>query len=125
MTLTKRLDQKEHEKFVETNTGTAVAQVTATYTLTGQGEFSGSSTATTLPAIACKLVKIKALGDNVGNVYVGNASVTVANGTTDVTTGLQLAAGDETPWLPVSNLSQLSRVTDNAGDDLVYITLGN
>ncbi len=117
--------QLERETYVLTNTGRAVAQVTATYELKGQGEFSGNSTATTLPDVACKLVRIKALGDNSGNVYIGNASVTVADGTSDITTGFQLAAGEETPWLPVSNLSQLSRVTDNAGDDLVYLTLGN
>lgn len=87
------------------------------------GELQGSATALQLPSIDCVLVRFKALASNAGNVYLGGAGVTVANGTTDTTSGIQIAPGDDTGWIPVNNLSLLYRICDNAGDDLTYLAL--
>lgn len=87
------------------------------------GEVAGSATASALPSIESRYVKLKAEYDNSGRVYIGLSTVTKADGTTSVTAGWQLSAGEETPWLPVTNLSQLYRICDNAGDDLTYTVL--
>lgn len=87
------------------------------------GELAGSATAVQMPSVACKLIRFKAHKDNAGQVYIGAAGVTVANGSTDVTTGFQLQAGDDTGWIPVDNASRFWRICDNAGDDLTYLAL--
>lgn len=87
------------------------------------GEVAGATSATVCPAVPAKMVKIKAVGSNVGNVYIGVAGVTKVNGATDTTSGWELAAGEETPWIPVlASLSELYYICDNAGDDFVYLT---
>jgi hypothetical protein len=93
-----------------------------TYTLR-TGEVAGALAATQFPQLACKMCRVKAQNDNAGNVYVGVGGVTVAAGTTDTTTGWQLDAGEETPWLLVSDMNQLFRISDNAGDDVTYIAM--
>lgn len=87
------------------------------------GELGGSVTRLQCPAFTTKYVKIKALADNPGNVYVGGSDVTTANDTTDVTTGLQLAAGEETGWMPLANLGALWYVCDSADDSATYMVL--
>ena len=87
------------------------------------GELAGSATAVQMPDRACSMVRFKAHADNAGKVYIGASGVTVANGSTDTTTGLQLSAGDDTGWIPVDNLSRFYRICDNAGDDLTYLAL--
>lgn len=87
------------------------------------GELAGSATAAQMPAQACKWVKFKAVWSNAGKVYIGGSTVTKVDGTTDTTTGLELSAGEETGWIPVSNLNVLYRISDNAGDDLTYLAL--
>jgi len=94
------------------------------YTVVQTGEVAGSATAAVLPTIACELVMLKAVASNAGNVYLGATGVTKVDGTTDATTGFELAAGESTPWLPIDNLNRLFRICDNAGDDLTYIALG-
>lgn len=89
------------------------------------GEVSGSATAKQLPNIPCSMVKIKAVGSNAGNVYIGGSGVTKVDGTTDITTGYELDALEQTDWLPISNLNLLYLIGDNAGDDIVYIALRN
>ena len=93
------------------------------YTTVACGELQGSASALQMPAVACKMVKFKAVNSNAGNVYIGGAGVTVVNGTTDITSGLELDAGEETGWLTVSNLNVFYRICDNAGDDLTYLAL--
>lgn len=93
------------------------------YTTIACGELIGTASATQLPSVACKMVNIKACNDNAGNVYIGGSGVTVANGATDTTTGLQLDAGEETGWLTISNLNILYRIADNTGDDCTYLAL--
>jgi len=85
------------------------------------GERAGSTSAVQLPDVAAKFVNIKAVRSNSGNVYVGFAGVTVVDGTTDITSGWELDAGEETGWLPVGNLDALYIICDNAGDDIVYM----
>jgi len=87
------------------------------------GERAGATSATQFASVSAKWVKIKAEYDNAGRVYIGGSSVTKAAGTTTTTAGWQLVAGDETPWLPISNLNALYLICDNAGDDVTYMVL--
>ena len=87
------------------------------------GERAGATSATQFASVAAKWVKVKAEYDNAGRVYLGGSSVTKVDGTTDTTSGWQLNAGDETPWLPLSNLSALYLICDNTGDDTTYMVL--
>jgi len=95
----------------------------AGYSIVRTGELAGSATAVQMPDIDCQMVKFKAVIGNAGNVYIGGSGVTVVDGTTDTTSGLELDAGEETPWLNVPNLNIFYRICDNAGDDLTYIAL--
>jgi len=94
-----------------------------TFTAPTSGELAGSVVALQMPSIPCSLVIFKAAHDNAGKGYIGAAGVTKADGTTDVTTGFVLAAGEDTGWIPVDNLSRLFRICDAATDDLVYLAL--
>lgn len=103
--------------------GQAQIAVSAPYTSVASGELAGAVSATGLPNIECKLARFKAAASNLGNVYLGGAGVTKPDGSTDTTTGLELAAGEETGWIPIDNLNRLSRICDNTGDDLFYLVL--
>lgn len=106
------------------NAGVDIGDVgVKSYTTIASGELAGSATAVQMPAVACKMVKFKAVNSNAGNVYIGGSGVTVVTGTTDATSGLELDAGEETGWLTVSNLNVFYRICDNAGDDLTYLAL--
>jgi hypothetical protein len=87
------------------------------------GELAGATTATQLPDIPCSLVRLKARSDNAGSVYIGPSGVSLADGSTDTTTGLELDAGEDTGWIPTDNLNRFYRITDNSGDDLTYMAL--
>lgn len=88
------------------------------------GELAGSATALQMPDVPCRKIKFKAQVDNAGDVFIGtSSSVTLAAGTTDVTSGYQLDAGDDTDWLPGPNANVYFRICDNAGDDLTYIAI--
>lgn len=87
------------------------------------GEVAGAASATQFPALACQAVKLKAEASNAGKVYIGGAGVTIPDGSSDVTSGWELAAGAETGWLPISNMNLLYRICENAGDDVVYMAL--
>jgi hypothetical protein len=94
------------------------------YTSVISGELAGSASAVQMPDRASALVKFKASYNNAGRVYLGaSASVTKADGATDITTGLQLSAGEETGWIPIENLNRFWRICDNAGDALTYWAL--
>ncbi len=88
------------------------------------GERQGSASAVVLPAVAGAMVWIKAVGSNAGNVYIGPSGVTVVDGTTDVTSGYELAAGDSIGPIPIDNLNKLYIICDNAGDDITYLVVG-
>lgn len=96
---------------------------TTMWNLVKSGELAGSATALQMPDISCWKVKFKGVIGNAGNVYIGGAGVTVVDGTTDATSGFELDAGQESPWLEVPNLNVLYRICDNAGDDLTYIAM--
>lgn len=95
-----------------------------TYATVTTGEFAPGVSAAQFPTITAKLVRIKARAANTGAVYVGDdASVTVADGTTDTTAGLQLAAGDDTGWIPVANLNKFYGIGAGASDSVTYMVL--
>ena len=88
------------------------------------GEVQGGTTAAQLPDIPCVIVKIKAKRNNNSNVYIGSSEdVTAPNAQTDITTGFELDAGEDTDWLPISNLNKLWMITDVNADDITYIAL--
>lgn len=93
------------------------------YTSLVSGEIQGSATATQMPDITCNAVQFTALTDNVGNVYIGGAGVTVPDGTTDTTSGVPLSAGSSMQFIPIRNLNKFYYICDNAGDDFVYLAL--
>lgn len=103
--------------------GQAQLAVSAPYTTVATGELAGVTSATQLPDISCKLARFKASSGNVGGVYIGGVGVSKPDGTTDTTTGFELRPGEETGWVPIDNLNRLSRICDNAGDDLFYLVL--
>lgn len=92
------------------------------YSVVVSGELAGATSATPFPDVPCRLVVLKALSDNAGSVYVGGAGVTVPNGSTDTTSGLQLNAGEQVT-LYIDNLNKLYRICANAGDDLTYVVM--
>ena len=87
------------------------------------GEVAGGTSAAVLPTVVSSLVYLRAPNSNVGDVYVGGAGVTIPQGTTDATSGVELSPGDNFGPLPISNLNLLYRICDNAGDDLVYMVV--
>lgn len=93
------------------------------YYVVKAGEIQGSATAVQLPDIPCSQVAFSAVSDNAGSVFLGGAGVTVPDGTTDTTSGLELEAGDMTQFINMPNLNLFYRICDNAGDDLTYLAL--
>lgn len=88
------------------------------------GERAGSVTAVQLATVAARYVRIKAQVANTGNVYLGSSNaVTKAAGTTTTTCGFQLAPGDDTGWLPASNLNLFWMICDNATDHVTYMVI--
>ena len=87
------------------------------------GEIQGGTTRKQLPNIVGGWVNIKAQSGNATNVYLGASNVTVPDGTTDTTSGFTLDAGEETGWLPLTNLNMFWMITDANGDDVTYIIL--
>lgn len=87
------------------------------------GELQGVTSATQLPNRACTYLKLKAQSSNAGSVYIGGSGVTLPDGTTDITSGLELGPGEETGWMPVQNLNMFYYICQNAGDDLTYLAL--
>lgn len=92
-------------------------------TISGVGEVSGSATAKQLPTVTGGLCLVKAENGNAGDVYVGISGVTVADGTTDTTSGIELSASETTGWMPCTNLNNFYIITDNAGDDITYMVI--
>lgn len=88
------------------------------------GERQGSVTAVQLPTVAGSMILITALSSNAGNVYIGGAGVTVPDGTTDTTSGVEITPGGSLPWFPLDNLNRLYMICQNAGDDITYVVLG-
>ena len=87
------------------------------------GELVGVTSATQLPNQVCKYVKFKAKADNTGTVYIGAGDITVADESTDTTSGFPLAAGEETGWIPCENLNQFFRLATAVGDACSYMAI--
>ena len=87
------------------------------------GERQGSATAVQLPDIPCRAVAITAVASNAGSVFLGASGVTIPDGSTDTTSGLELEAGDMTQFVPVDNINVFYIICDNAGDDITYLAL--
>ena len=92
--------------------------VATTSPSTGEVNLTGS--AAQLPDVPCQYGVIKANASNTGVVYLGGSGVTVADGTTDTTSGFPLAAGEQM-IAPVSNLNILYGIAATTGDDISYI----
>lgn len=98
------------------------------YGLPKHGELVGIASATACPSVSAKFVKFKARATNTGYVCIGTSSnVTLGAGTTNATTGFELAAGEDTPWLPVAggNLNSFYRICSSTSDHLTYITISD
>ena len=93
------------------------------YNAVTSGEIQGSATAAQMPDISCRAVTFKALSTNVGYVYIGGAGVTKADGTTDITSGVEMAPGDWLQFAPCSNINMFYYICDNAGDDFCYLAM--
>lgn len=91
------------------------------------GEVAGSATAVQLPSnlrFPCKRVLIRARSDNAGSVFIGFSSgVTVANGSSDATTGIEIDATDPPLSLDIQHSEQIFYICDNAGDDFTIVIL--
>ena len=87
------------------------------------GEVSGDTDIKQLPDISCRMVMFIAPNTNTGDVYLGASTVTVANGTTDITSGYELKASAQTPWIPASNLNMFYIRCDADEDDILYMAL--
>jgi hypothetical protein len=91
------------------------------YNRVSSGEIQGSATAAQCPDISCRAVTFKARANNSGNVYIGGPGVTVPDGTSDATSGVEMQPGDWLQFGPVSNVNIFYYICDNAGDDLGYL----
>ena len=87
------------------------------------GEIQGSAAAAQMPDISCRAITFKALASNVGNVYIGGPGVTVPDGTTDTTSGVEMQPGDWMQFNPCSNINIFYYICDNAGDDFGYLAM--
>jgi hypothetical protein len=87
------------------------------------GELGGSASALVLPTVPCSMAWISALTSNAGNVYLGGPGVTIAAGTTDTTSGIELEPGDMIGPIPIDNLNRMYIICDNATDDIAYLTV--
>jgi len=89
--------------------------------VTATGARQGRATATRMPSMAARFVTIMAENANTGNVYIGLAGVTATPSTDDLTTGIQLDAG-QSIRLPLDNdLDELYYICDNTTDDFTFL----
>ena len=74
----------------------------------GTGNRACTTTAEQLPAHACRMVKLVAASANAGKVYVGFANTVVGTqGADNEVTGIELSAGQDSGWIPVSDTSMI------------------
>lgn len=79
----------------------------------GAGRISPGTSVYRGPSIPCEQVYFRAHPDNGGTVYFGGADV-------NSTSGMPLAAGEYSPWLPVQNIDQIYFIADNDTDYIQY-----
>lgn len=79
---------------------------------------------TAAASAACKLVRFKARSGNAGTVFMGGGTaVTVADNVTDVTTGYPMVAGDDTGWMPASNVSLFTFISSGTANAVIYLAM--
>jgi hypothetical protein len=84
------------------------------YNFVKSGNLAGSTSTVQMPDIPCRKIWFQAQSDNIGNVYIGGAGVTK-------TISLKLPKSELLGPIEVENLSTFYRITDFAGDNLVYL----
>jgi hypothetical protein len=92
------------------------------------GEVAGSVTAAQLPAAlrrSCKRVLIRARSDNgADSVYIGfDPGVTVPDGASDATTGIEITAGDPPLMLDIPHTDQIWYICSAATADFTICIL--
>ena len=103
--------------------------MTSTFDSIKTGEVVGSTTRKRLPTVDSALIKIKAYASNSGKVYIGGADVGLKNNSDDadnnesIKGGFELSAGEETGWMPMSNLNFLYQICSTQGDGFCYMIL--
>lgn len=85
-------------------------------TLGGVGRATVGTSEAGLPAASAKYVKIRALAGNANTVYFGSPGVTAA-------TGFALAAGEDSGWIPVSDVGDLAVIAGAADQGVSLIWL--
>jgi hypothetical protein len=88
----------------------------------GSGEVSVTTSNQRLPGKRINRVWFQAPKTNGGNLYVGWASATVMDGTTNTTTGWELDKTDTIGPISASNLDEFTVIGTDASDSLIYIT---
>ncbi len=93
--------------------------------MAGAGEVSGSTSAKQMPSVTGAYAFFRAPNSNAGDVYLGFSGVTKPDGTTDTTTGIEIAPSDYfgPVYMPGGNLNTLYIICDNAGDDILYMVM--
>lgn len=94
-----------------------------TYTVPQQGEIAGSASRVQLPDRKCKGVIFNVKAGATAKFYIGGENVTIPDGATDTTSGIELAAGQSTPILPCTNLNVFWVIASAASDSLSYLIL--
>lgn len=88
------------------------------------GEVSGSAAIKQLPDVDCRMVMFSAPITNANPIWLGGSTVTLADGTTDITSGFELVAGASTPLIPVVNVNKFYVRCTTATDDILYFAVG-
>lgn len=94
--------------------------------LGGTGTSRCTTSAEALPdQPAAKAVLVRALSGNAGSVFVGISTVTNTTGADNSTTGLEIAGGQETPWIPCppGGLAGIFIIGSAVDQDVTYIWL--
>lgn len=104
------------------NVNAGSVEMTA-YSTIATGEIVAGTVAAVAGTVAAKYVMFKAASTNTVVVYLGGAGVTAADGTADATTGWPLAAGEETGWLPVDNVSRFYTIASAAAQGIIYMVV--
>jgi hypothetical protein len=94
-----------------------------TYDNLTSGEHIAGTAIAALGTVDASLVKFKSRHTNTGTIYIGGVGVTIPNGTADAMSGWPLTAGEESPWIPISNLSKFYSIASVAAQSVIYWVL--
>lgn len=95
------------------------------YSAPSNGYVSVGTSDVQMPSLACSYLQIKALKSNTGTIYVGTGSgvASTVTGSTNTTTGLELAASETTGWMPVSNANLFYLIASAASQGVTYAVM--